>query len=70
MTVLHAVLHALVMSGTMAWEILWALILGFSLSAVVHAAVSKEEMSRLLRDGSAYTIVKACGLGAASSSCS
>lgn len=46
------------------------IILGFSLSAVVQAAVSKEEMSRLLPDDSAGTIVKACGLGAASSSCS
>ena len=70
MRVLHAALHALVMAGTMAWEILWALILGFSLSAVVQAVVSKEEMSRLLPDDSAGTIVKACGLGAASSSCS
>lgn len=54
----------------MAWEILWALILGFLLSAVVQAVVSKEEMSRLLPDDRPRTIVKACGLGAASSSCS
>jgi hypothetical protein len=54
----------------MAWEILWALILGFSLSAVVQAAVSKEEMSRLLPDDSPRTIAIASGLGAASSSCS
>ena len=70
MAVLHAVLHALLMAGTMAWEILWALILGFSLSALVQAVVSKEEMSCLLPDDSAGTIIKACGLGAASSSCS
>ncbi len=65
-----AIGHALAMSLTMAWEILWALILGFLLSAVVQAVVSKEEMSRLLPDDSPGTIVKACGLGAASSSCS
>jgi uncharacterized protein len=65
-----AIWHAVVMSLTMAWEILWALILGFLLSAVVQAVVSKEEMSRLLPDDKAGTIVKACGLGAASSSCS
>lgn len=65
-----AIAHALMMSFTMAWEILWALILGFTLSAVVQAVVSKEEMSRLLPDDRAGTIVKACGLGAASSSCS
>jgi uncharacterized membrane protein YraQ (UPF0718 family) len=67
---IHATLHALEMAGIMAWEILWALILGFGLSAVVQAVVSKEEMSRLLPDDRPGTILKACGLGAASSSCS
>lgn len=65
-----AIAHALMMSFTMAWELLWALILGFTLSAVVQAVVSKEEMSRLLPDDRPGTILKACGLGAASSSCS
>jgi uncharacterized membrane protein YraQ (UPF0718 family) len=67
---LGAITHALMMSFTMAWEILWALILGFWLSAVIQAVVSKEEMSRLLPDDSPKTIAVACGLGAASSSCS
>ncbi len=67
---LTAVGHALMMSFAMFWEILWALILGFSLSAVVQAVVSKEEMSRLLPDDSPRTIAIASGLGAASSSCS
>ena len=62
--------HALMMSFTMAWEILWALILGFWLSAVIQAVVSKEEMSRLLPNDSPRTLAVACGLGAASSSCS
>jgi hypothetical protein len=62
--------HALMMSFMMAWDILWALILGFGLSAVVQAVVSKEEMSRLLPDDSPRTLAVACGLGAASSSCS
>src|SRR5438876_11476039 len=61
---------ALSMAFAMFWEILWALILGFSLSAVVQAVVSKSEMSRTLPDDSAKSIAKACGLGAASSSCS
>lgn len=65
-----AIGHALTMSFAMFWEILWALILGFSLSAVVQAVVSKEEMSRLLPDDSPRTIAIASGLGAASSSCS
>jgi len=58
------------MTGIMAWEILWALCLGFLLSSVVEAVVSKAQMSRLLPDSSAKTIVKASALGAASSSCS
>src|SRR5436305_8788505 len=62
--------HALWMAFAMFWEILWALVLGFGLSGVVQAVVSKREMSRLLPDDRAKTIIKALGLGAASSSCS
>ncbi|MGB2952362.1 MAG: permease [Gaiellaceae bacterium] len=54
----------------MFWEILWALILGFTLSGVVQAAVSKSEMRRLLPDDSPRSLAIASGLGAASSSCS
>src|SRR5579864_7226123 len=54
----------------MTWEVLWALILGFGLSAVVQAVVSKREMRKLLPDDSPKTILVASGLGAASSSCS
>ncbi len=62
--------HALAIAGSMTWEILWALILGFTLSGVVQAVVSKSEMSRLLPDDSPRSLAVACGLGAASSSCS
>src|SRR5690349_19958298 len=54
----------------MLWEILWALILGFALSGVVQAVVSKQEMRRLLPDDRPRTLAVATGLGAASSSCS
>jgi uncharacterized membrane protein YraQ (UPF0718 family) len=54
----------------MFWEILWALILGFALSGVVQAVVSKGEMRRLLPDDSPRSLSLACGLGAVSSSCS
>jgi uncharacterized protein len=54
----------------MFWEILWALILGFGLSAVVQAVVSKGEMQRLLPDDSPRSVALATGLGVASSSCS
>src|SRR5439155_10638156 len=62
--------HALWMAFAMFWEILWPLILGFGLSGVVQAVVSKSEMRRLLPDDSPRTLGIACGLGAASSSCS
>jgi hypothetical protein len=61
----HGLIEAARMSGVMAWEILWALCLGFLLSSVVEAVVSKAQMSRLLPDSSAKTIVKASALGAA-----
>src|SRR5213594_1233210 len=54
----------------MFWEILWALILGFALSGVVQAIVSKQEMRRLLPDDSPRSLARASVLGAASSSCS
>jgi uncharacterized membrane protein YraQ (UPF0718 family) len=67
---LTPLIHALQMTGIMAWEILWALCLGFILSAIIEAVVSKEHVSKLLPDSSAKTIVIASALGAASSSCS
>jgi uncharacterized protein len=45
-----ALLHALNMTLVMTWEILWALVLGFTLSGVIQAVMSKGEMSRLLPD--------------------
>jgi len=54
----------------MTWEVLWALILGFALSGVIQAVVSKEEMRRFMPDDSPRTLAVASGLGAASSSCS
>ena len=68
--VIDALLRSLGLASAMTWEITWALILGFALSAVVQAVVSKAQLSRLLPDDSPRTIAIACGLGAASSSCS
>ncbi|MEU1404967.1 permease [Streptomyces sp. NPDC005728] len=67
---MHAVLHALAITGSMAWEITWALILGFTLSAVVQAVVRKSTVVSLLGDDRPRTLATAAGLGAASSSCS
>jgi uncharacterized protein len=69
-TVTGGLAHALDLASSMSWEILWALIVGFALSAAVQAVVSKSEMVRLLPDDSPRTLAIACGLGAASSSCS
>src|SRR6266536_1180239 len=63
-------LDALSFAFGMFWEILWALILGFTLSAVVQAVVSRREMRRLLPDDSSRSLARASILGAASSSCS
>jgi uncharacterized protein len=66
----HELWRALSFALGMTWEVLWALVLGFALSAVVQAVVSKRELRRLLPDDSPRTIAVATGLGAASSSCS
>ena len=62
--------HALALAGSMTWEILWALILGFTLSAVVQAVVRRSTIVALMGDDRPRTLAVAAGLGAASSSCS
>jgi uncharacterized membrane protein YraQ (UPF0718 family) len=66
----HELWRALSFAFGMTWQVLWALILGFALSGMVQAVVSKREMSRLLPDDRPKTLLRATGLGAASSSCS
>jgi len=68
--IIHALAHALSTSFAMGWEILWPLILGFGLSGAIQAVVTHKQMSRLLPDDKPKTLLKAAGLGAASSSCS
>ncbi len=65
-----AIGRALALAGTMAWDILWALVLGFTLSAVVQAVVRKSTIVRLMGDGRPRTLAVSSLLGAASSSCS
>jgi hypothetical protein len=67
---IQALLRALSTAAAMGWAILWPLVLGFTLSGVVQAVVSHKEMSRLLADDRPRSILRALGLGAASSSCS
>ena len=70
MAIGHELWQALSFAFGMTWEVLWALILGFALSGIVQAVVSKGEMRRLMPDDSPHTLLVASGLGAASSSCS
>ena len=70
MTLFDAIGHALALAGATTWSILWALILGFTLSAIVQAVIRRQTISRLLGDDQPRPLARATGLGAASSSCS
>src|ERR687888_2393845 len=61
---------ALQMAFAMFWEVLWPLALGFLLSAVVQTVVSKRAVASALGRTDLRGFALACGLGAASSSCS
>jgi uncharacterized membrane protein YraQ (UPF0718 family)/YHS domain-containing protein len=54
----------------MFWQTLWALVLGFTLSGVVQAFVSKEQMRAKLGDHRPASVARASGFGMVSSSCS
>ena len=68
--VLDVIWHGLRDSFLMAWEVWWALVLGFTISAIVQAWVPRERVERSLSGAGAKPIAWATGLGAASSSCS
>jgi len=68
--VLDALLRALQASFFMLWEVLWPLALGFLLSAMVQSVVSKRAVANVLGRPDFKGFALACGLGAASSSCS
>jgi uncharacterized membrane protein YraQ (UPF0718 family) len=70
MELLTAVGHALQLAFFMFWEILWPLALGFFLSAVIQTVVSRSAVAGALGRSDLRGLVLACGLGAASSSCS
>jgi uncharacterized membrane protein YraQ (UPF0718 family)/YHS domain-containing protein len=69
-TILVDIGHSLREGFFMFWETLWALVLGFGLSGAVQAFVSRDEMQHALGDHTPGSIVRASGLGMASSSCS
>jgi uncharacterized membrane protein YraQ (UPF0718 family) len=57
-------------SFLMAYQVWWALVLGFALSAIVQAWVPRERIERSLAGDGLHPVLRATGLGAASSSCS
>jgi uncharacterized membrane protein YraQ (UPF0718 family) len=64
------VLEAVRVAFFMLWEVFWSLALGFLLSAVVQAVVSRAAIVRALGKDSPRAVVAASGFGIASSSCS
>jgi uncharacterized membrane protein YraQ (UPF0718 family) len=68
--ILHRVGEALLMAFGMFWQVGWSLVLGFAISAVLQAVVSKASMSRALGRAGIREIALATAAGAASSSCS
>jgi uncharacterized protein len=54
----------------MAWQVWWALVLGFTISAIVQAWVPRERIESALSGDGAGPVARATALGAASSSCS
>lgn len=62
--------HSMREAFYMFWETLWALVLGFTLSGVVQAFVSRESMQRRLGDHRPGTVARASLYGMVSSSCS
>ena len=70
MTFLNHLGDAALMTAGMFWQTLWSLVLGFSISALLQATVSGEDMRRALGRAGPKEIALASVAGAASSSCS
>ncbi|MGR4064175.1 MAG: permease [Vulcanimicrobiaceae bacterium] len=67
---IHALGQSLLLTAGMLWQVAWSLILGFVLSGLVQALVSKERMQAQLGRNGVREISLATAYGAASSSCS
>jgi uncharacterized membrane protein YraQ (UPF0718 family) len=66
----HHLGDALLMAFGMFWQVGWSLVLGFVISAVLQAVVSKSRISAALGGNGLRAIAIASAAGAASSSCS
>jgi uncharacterized protein len=67
---LNTILEGLENALLMAWQVWWALVLGFSISALVQAWAPRERIQSALGRSGARPVALATGLGAVSSSCS
>ena len=62
--------EALLMAAGMFWDVGWSLVLGFTISGMIQAYVSRKRMTEALGRDGLKEIALATGFGAASSSCS
>src|ERR1700716_685952 len=70
MQIVNSIGQALFTSFSLFWEILWPLILGFTLSGIVQAVVSRQAMAKTLGCDDPRCLTFATLFGIASSSCS
>jgi uncharacterized membrane protein YraQ (UPF0718 family) len=70
MQVFDAIGQSLYAAFGMGWQVLWSLVLGFVISGMIQAYVSRAKMSQALGRAGFKEIALATGFGAASSSCS
>src|SRR6266705_4882047 len=70
MQIIDAIGQSLLTAAGMAWQVLWSLVLGFTISGMIQAYVSRARMSEALGRAGFKEIALATAFGAASSSCS
>lgn len=70
MGIISAIGQSLLAAFGMAWDVLWSLVLGFLISGMIQAYVSRAKMSQALGKAGLKEVALAVGFGAASSSCS
>ena len=70
MGILQQIIESLLMAFFMFWEVLWPLILGFTLSAIIQAVVSRKTIAAALGKNSLKSLTLSALFGIASSSCS
>src|SRR5947209_18923400 len=70
MSILSLLGQGILTAAGIAWQVMWSLVLGFLISGMIQAYVSRAGMSKVLGRAGFKEIALATGFGAASSSCS